>query len=105
MGAVATRLAMDRTTLTAALKPLERGGVVASGLSPTDKRKRILTLTPAGLELLARAVPIWRAIQGEVDNLLRPAHDGAQLRHTLRFIGEFGPAVEEYTSGSPRSAP
>src|SRR5690606_30297696 len=36
MGPVATVLAMDRTTLTAALKPLERRGLVAVEADPRD---------------------------------------------------------------------
>src|SRR5262249_13312183 len=48
MGSVATLLAMDRTTLTAALKPLERRGLVAIAIDPEDRRSRILTLTRAG---------------------------------------------------------
>src|ERR671933_2323956 len=44
MGPVARLLAMDRTTLTAALKPLERDGLVAIGADPTDRRGRILNL-------------------------------------------------------------
>ena len=57
MGAVASLLAVDRTTLTAALKPLERRGLVAVAADPDDKRGRLLTLTPAGRRLLARAPP------------------------------------------------
>jgi hypothetical protein len=57
MGAVASLLAMDRTTLTAALKPLERRGLVAVTVNPGDKRSRPMTLTPAELALLADAVP------------------------------------------------
>src|SRR5216683_1213941 len=60
MGAVASLLAMDRTTLTAALKPLERRGLVMVTTDPADKRSRLMTLTPAGRGLLARAVPIWQ---------------------------------------------
>jgi DNA-binding MarR family transcriptional regulator len=56
---VAELLAMDRTTLTAALKPLERRGLVSIAADPRDRRSRRLSLTPAGLELLAAAVPIW----------------------------------------------
>src|SRR5471030_1300905 len=37
MGSVASLLAMDRTTLTAALKPLERRGLVAVTVDPADK--------------------------------------------------------------------
>src|SRR5271163_2879458 len=45
---VADLLAMDRTTLTAALKPLERRGLVTISVDPDDRRGRLLTLTEAG---------------------------------------------------------
>src|SRR5262245_14728174 len=61
MGSVATLLAMDRTTLTANLKPLARRGLVAVTTDPGDRRGRRLTLTAAGREVLAAAVPVWRA--------------------------------------------
>ena len=47
IASVASLLAMDRTTLTAALKPLERRGLVAVTADPEDKRGRLMTLTPA----------------------------------------------------------
>src|ERR1700734_3979768 len=54
MGPVANLLAMDRTTLTAALKPLERRGLVKIAPDPADRRSRILQLTGKGQQLLAR---------------------------------------------------
>lgn len=78
MKAVSSLLAMDRTTLTAALKPLERRGLVTIEPDPEDKRNRLLRLTPAGHRLLAKAFPLWQqtheAIEkpfarGEVDAL------------------------------------
>ena len=45
---VAALLAMDRTTLTANLKPLERRGLVKVKVDKTDKRGRRLHLTAAG---------------------------------------------------------
>ena len=57
---VAELLAMDRTTLTAALKPLERRGLVKVVVDPEDRRSRLLKLTTAGGKLLAAAVPIWK---------------------------------------------
>src|SRR3977135_1912096 len=56
MGPVAALLAMDRTTLTAALKPLERRGLVNVQKDPNDRRSRILILTDKGRTLLAAAV-------------------------------------------------
>src|ERR1043165_8979961 len=37
IASVASLLAMDRTTLTAALKPLERRGLVRVGVDPADR--------------------------------------------------------------------
>jgi DNA-binding MarR family transcriptional regulator len=85
MGAVAELLAMDRTTLTAALKPLERRKLVKVTVDPDDKRGRLLLLTPEGRRLLARAVPIWKRTHGEID--ARLAAGGADLlRSTLRAL-------------------
>ena len=70
MASVAKLLAMDRTTLTAALKPLERRGLVKSVPDPEDRRARLLALTPAGSQLLARAAPIWSAVHREIEHQL-----------------------------------
>ena len=59
MAETADVLAMDRTTLTAALKPLQRRGLVRVEADPDDRRSRRLVLTDSGLALLARALPIW----------------------------------------------
>lgn len=60
MAQVAALLAMDRTTLTANLKPLERSGFVVSRAGEKDRRQRVLVLTGAGRAALAAAVPIWQ---------------------------------------------
>ena len=87
MGSVATLLAMDRTTLTAALKPLERRGLVAVSVDPEDQRSRLLTLTRAGRALLAKAVPIWKRSHAEVDRLLAGGDPDA-LRRDLVKLGK-----------------
>lgn len=67
-------LAMDRTTLTAAIKVLQRRGLVDAVPDPADRRNKRLSLTQPGRDLLKRAVPIWRnehdavgAALGEID--------------------------------------
>lgn len=82
MGEVATLLAMDRTTLTAALKPLTRRGLVEILVDPQDKRSRRLVLTDAGRALLAEALPIWEKTHAEIDKLLGDA-DAQRLRDNL----------------------
>jgi DNA-binding MarR family transcriptional regulator len=83
MGSVASLLAMDRTTLTAALKPLQRRGLVAVTVDPADKRGRLMVLTSAGRRLLAHATPIWERSHAEVENRLA---DGDLLRRSLRAL-------------------
>ncbi|MCC4239958.1 MULTISPECIES: MarR family winged helix-turn-helix transcriptional regulator [Thalassospira] len=67
---VADLLAMDRTTLTANLKPLERRGLVEITPDPKDKRGRLLSLTKDGMALLARAFPIWKQTQNQLESLV-----------------------------------
>jgi DNA-binding MarR family transcriptional regulator len=68
MGPVASLLAMDRTTLTAALKPLERRGLVKVQKDPNDRRSRILILLDKGRSLLARALPVWQRTHEEIES-------------------------------------
>lgn len=81
---VAWLLAMDRTTLTAILKPLERRGLLTITPDPKDKRSRLMRLTDEGKTLLKQAVPIWRATHDEVDKSLKADPDA--LRGDLLAI-------------------
>jgi DNA-binding MarR family transcriptional regulator len=83
--AVASLLAMDRTTLTAALKPLERRGLVKVVADPHDRRGRLMILTPKGRNLLATAVPVWERTHLEVEGLLLDG-DSDRLRNNLRAL-------------------
>jgi len=58
-------LALDQTTLTRGLKPLIRDGLIE--VNPgTDRRQKLLTLTPAGEELHRRAQRQWLKAQQHV---------------------------------------
>jgi DNA-binding MarR family transcriptional regulator len=70
MGPVANLLAMDRTTLTAALKPLRRRGLVRVAMDKNDRRSRTLILTAKGKGLLARAAPVWERTHAEIERNL-----------------------------------
>lgn len=85
IGSVASLLAMDRTTLTANLKPLERRELVAVTVDKTDKRSRRMALTPTGRALLAAAVPIWRRTHAAIDRLLANSSPD-RLRADLRAL-------------------
>lgn len=83
VGSVAALLAMDRTTLTANLKPLERRGFVVTEADPADKRAKLLRLTPEGRAVLVDAVPIWKAVHAEIE---RGLSDPGQLRAELLVL-------------------
>ena len=88
LGEAAAFLAMDRTTLTANLKPLERRGLVEIRPDKDDRRSRRLYLTTEGAALLRQAVPVWRATHDEVDQPI--PGDPMQLRNQLSDLALSG---------------
>ena len=85
IGSVAALLAMDRTTLTANLKPLERRGLVELRIDSGDRRSRRLVLTQPGRNLLTQALPVWRSRHIAIENLLT-CSDADALRAELRAL-------------------
>ena len=85
MAAVARVLGMDRTTLTAALKPLERRGLLRIEPDAEDRRSRRIMLTDIGQGVLAETLPIWSATHAAVEAGLSGI-DADQLRMGLRAI-------------------
>jgi DNA-binding MarR family transcriptional regulator len=66
MQTLAERLSMDRTTLTAALKPLERRALVSVRPDHLDRRGRNVNLTDEGIKLLRNAIPLWKKLQRRI---------------------------------------
>ena len=85
MAAVASLLGMDRTTLTAALKPLARRGLVTVAADPDDRRSRLMTLTPEGRSVLARAIGIWKRTHASIEQRLEDG-EADRLRAGLRAV-------------------
>ncbi len=83
MAPVAALLAMDRTTLTANLKPLERRKLAKVAVAKDDKRGRVLMLTDAGRKLLNAALPAWHGIHAAIEPALE---EPDQLRMELRTL-------------------
>jgi DNA-binding MarR family transcriptional regulator len=75
ISSVADLLAVDRTTLTANLKPLERRGLVTIKVDENDRRSRRLALTPDGRALLLDAVPIWKRTHAALERQLKRSAD------------------------------
>jgi DNA-binding MarR family transcriptional regulator len=83
IGEVAALLAMDRTTLTANLKPLERRGLVRVAIDATDKRRRRVVLAPAGRVALVAALPLWEQTETAIERLVA---DAVELRAALQAL-------------------
>lgn len=85
MASISSLLGMDRTTLTAALKPLARRGLLKVSRDPSDQRGRQLSLTANGKTLLASALPVWEQTHQQVTASL-PNGDVDSLLNGLRAL-------------------
>jgi DNA-binding MarR family transcriptional regulator len=85
IGRLAPFLAMDASTLTAAVKPLARRGLLRVIPDAADRRSRRVQITPEGVALLRDAIPAWRAAHARLDAELGEASVAA-LRRGLAEI-------------------
>lgn len=82
---VAESMVMDRTTLTRNLAPLERDGLVQVVAAEGDRRRKVLSLTPAGTQRLAAARPQWRRAQAAFERHFGD-QEAAAMRTLLREV-------------------
>ena len=66
---LAETTAHEKSALWRTLQPLERKGWVAAETEPGARGQK-LSVTPAGLEKLADALPLWRTAQSRVSDIL-----------------------------------
>lgn len=90
ISAVARRLGLDRTTLGRNLKPLLEAGLVSraedkQGQERHDGRERLISVTPKGRSVIARALPLWEGTQDHLAEKLG-RHKLDQLRRLLTDI-------------------
>jgi DNA-binding MarR family transcriptional regulator len=84
IGELASKMAMDRTTLSSNLKPLERDGLV-DVVPGEDRRAKQAVITKAGLARYRKALPLWSDVQAKFEGTYgeKPA---AELRKSLRTV-------------------
>jgi DNA-binding MarR family transcriptional regulator len=68
-GALGEQLAMDSTTLSRTLQPVEKAGWIRSRPG-RDRRERYVELTKAGHKALSRVTPAWEAAQRDLRHRL-----------------------------------
>jgi DNA-binding MarR family transcriptional regulator len=88
IAALAKLMAMDRSTLTRNLRPLEAEGLVARG-DEGWRRRRSVAITAKGRASLRQGLPLWRSAQSEVLRKLGPS--SWSLVHTgLDLLADIG---------------
>ena len=103
LGRLAEILMMDQTTLTAAVKALRARGWVERRPDPDDRRARRVALTPSGLAVVGRAVPIWRAETAALRDSLGAERADALLA-LLHLAGPVPPAATSATATTSATA-
>lgn len=81
---IAEAMAMDRTTTSRAVRPLERDGLVKMEAAE-DGRKRVINLTAAGRDRTKEALAAWRKAQKEFELAVGPPA-AQKLRMALRDV-------------------
>lgn len=93
-GDLARSLAMDHATVTAAIRKLEKRGLVSVGTDADDRRARRLSLTAEGVALVRKAMPLWRAEHTRLDAELTSAgHEARRIRANLLQIAPLSGAA------------
>lgn len=100
---LATRLAIQLSALTHALRPLVRDGLVELRHDAEDRRTKHGALTPLGKSRLSKAMVCWAAANDQVEAVLGPA-SAASLRALADQVAseEF---VIAYKAGNRALAP
>jgi DNA-binding MarR family transcriptional regulator len=82
VGQLADELGTEASTLTRNLRPLERRGLLTLVEAPYDGRVKLVLSTKGGQELLAKAIPAWRAARAKLEQGVGP-EVFKQLQQTL----------------------
>ncbi|MFN3825570.1 MAG: MarR family winged helix-turn-helix transcriptional regulator [Pseudorhodobacter sp.] len=85
IGRLAPFLGTDPSTLTAAVKPLARRGLLTVEPDPDDRRARRLRITPEGVALMRQAVAIWQITHAQLDGEI-PDETADSIRNGLAQI-------------------
>lgn len=72
---------LDRSTIGRNVRVLERMGLMQTGRGDDDQRESVVSLTPAGTDLLSKARPIWDECQSRIATKL-----GTERVETLNAI-------------------
>lgn len=81
---LATKLGLQISAVTHALRPLVRDGFIALLPDKDDRRAKRAALTPEGVALLHRALHLWAAANRQVEDVL-----GSESANALRTLADY----------------
>jgi DNA-binding MarR family transcriptional regulator len=84
---LAAQVALDKATMGGVVDRLRAKDLIARAVNPANRRARILTLTPAGRQVLARCEPVVDRVQ---DKILAGLTEG----ESTQFIALLGKLVD-----------
>lgn len=61
VGEIAATMRITHVSVSQACRSLEKAGIIAATADPKDARRRILSLTPSGENLVTQMRPLWQA--------------------------------------------
>jgi DNA-binding MarR family transcriptional regulator len=72
LGALARKTGLEQSTLSRNLRTLEAMGLIEIAMAETDLRRRVVWLTESGARRLQAAIPVWRATNERLAELMSP---------------------------------
>ncbi len=100
MASAGARLQVHPTSVTNTVDRLERDGLVTRSAHPTDGRATIVTITPAGREMVVEASPVLNSVVFEQPGMSEP--DLSDLVRILaRFRRQAGDFIDAPTPPDP----
>jgi DNA-binding MarR family transcriptional regulator len=102
IGNLADVLAIDSTTLTRSLRPLQKEGLVVIS-NRAAMRQRFLTITAKGEHTLARSLPAWRKAQEEFVATIGSEY-WVELRSELERLAHVAVDLEKPEKETPATA-
>jgi DNA-binding MarR family transcriptional regulator len=82
---LASRMVMDRSTLSHLIRPLERKGLVSIAVLNEDGRRKLVALTPVGHTSLKTAQPLGRRAEDRFQKILGNTN-AAEMRVMLHRV-------------------
>jgi DNA-binding MarR family transcriptional regulator len=83
VGDIAAALRITHVSVSQSSRSLERAGIIASEADPSDGRRRRLSLTARGQEVIAELTPLWQAFNAVASELNTEAGDLVRLLDRL----------------------